>query len=319
MGAAEPRIAFWLLACCPVAFAAAVPAADAPGVAMPGSFNLSEPKPGVFVHTGRQLALDVPGHDDIANIGFIVGDKCVAVIDTGGSTRIGRELRAAVAKHTSTPVCYVINTHVHVDHVLGNAAFKNDKPSFVGNATLATAISGSKDFFVKQYAGDMDAPPSVDQVIGPDRLVEHELTLDLGGRQLVLRAWPKAHTDCDLTVYDARSGTLWTGDLLFRERLPALDGSVRGWLAALDEITLMKVRLAVPGHGLVTRDLAAAIVPERRYLRALADGVRSELKQAQPLEDAIEKVAAPEKSHWLLWDSVHPHNVVRAYEELEWQ
>jgi quinoprotein relay system zinc metallohydrolase 2 len=304
MGAAEPRIALWLL----VVFAA-----DARG-----GFNLSEPKPGIFVHAGRQLALDVPGHDDIANIGFIVGKKCVAVIDTGGSVNIGRELRAAVGKHTSLPVCYVINTHVHVDHVLGNAAFRIDKPIFVGHALLADAIGRSRDFFVKEYAGDLAAPPSADQVIGPDRLVEHELALDLGGRHLSLRAWPRAHTDCDLTVYDTQTNTLWTGDLLFRERLPALDGSVKGWLAALDQLAGMKVALAVPGHGPPTRDLASAIIPERRYLQALVDGVRSELSQSKPLEDAIEQVAAAEKSDWVLWDKVHPHNVVRAYQELEW-
>jgi quinoprotein relay system zinc metallohydrolase 2 len=313
MGAAESRVALGLLACwplaCPLAFAADARA----------GFNLSEPMPGVFVHAGRQLALDVPGHDDIANIGFIVGEKCVAVVDTGGSMRIGRELRAAVAEHTSLPICYVINTHAHVDHVLGNAAFKKDDPSFVGHRALPDAIARSRDFFVKEYGGDMDSPPGAEQVIGPDRLVEHELTLDLGRRKLDLLAWPKAHTDCDLTVYDADSGTLWTGDLLFRGRLPALDGSLKGWLAALDVLAGMKVTLVVPGHGAPTRDLASAIVPERRYLRALQDGVRSEISQARPLQDAIEHVASAEKSHWLLWDSVHPHNVVRAYEEIEWE
>jgi quinoprotein relay system zinc metallohydrolase 2 len=309
MGVSESRIAIWLLAC-PAAFAANTQ----------GVFTLSEPAPGVFVHIGRQLPLDVPGHDDIANIGFIVGRQCVAVIDTGGSLRIGRELRAAVLKHTSLPICYVINTHVHVDHVLGNAAFKFDKPSFVGNAALVDAIARSRGFFVQQYAGDMDSPASVEQVIGPDRVVEHELTLDLGGgRHLALRAWPTAHTDCDLTIYDTETGTLWTGDLLFRERLPALDGSVKGWLTALDELARMRVKLAVPGHGPVARDLAAAILPERRYLQALEDGVRDELSLAKPLDDAIAHVAAAEKSHWALWDSVHPHNVVRAYEELEWE
>jgi quinoprotein relay system zinc metallohydrolase 2 len=308
MGVVEARIAIGLLAC-PLAFAADVRE----------GFNLSEPRPGVFVHIGRPLALDVPGHDDIANIGFIVGDECVAVIDTGGSVSIGRELRAAVGKHTSLPICYVINTHVHVDHVLGNAAFKNDRPSFVGHAALVDAISRSRDFFVKEYASDMDSPPTADQVVGPDRLVERELTLDLGGRQLALRAWPKAHTDCDVTIYDAKTGTLWAGDLLFRERLPALDGSVKGWLSALDELNGLKVKLAVPGHGPITRDLAAAIIPERRYLQSLVDGIRGELAQSKPLEDAIEHVASAEKPHWVLWNNVHPHNVVRAYQELEWE
>ena len=74
MGAAESRIAcaIWLLAGSPAL--AAQP---------PDGFNLNEVKPGVFVHLGRQLPLDVPGHDDIANIGFIAGGKCVAIIDSG--------------------------------------------------------------------------------------------------------------------------------------------------------------------------------------------------------------------------------------------
>jgi quinoprotein relay system zinc metallohydrolase 2 len=325
MGAAEPRIASGPHACltalvhsialacsfahlCPPAFAADTP----------GNFNLSEPAPGVFVHLGNPLALDAPGHDDIANIGFITGEKCVAVVDTGGSVRVGRELREAVRKHTSLPICYVINTHVHVDHVLGNAAFSGDGPTFAGNAALPAAMARSRDFFVKQYADDMDSPASAAQVIGPDRLVEHELTLDLGDRPLVLRAWPKAHTDCDLTIFDARTGTLWTGDLLFRDRLPALDGSIKGWLAVLDQLAQLKAKLAIPGHGPLARSLASAIVPERRYLQALMDGVRGEIAAGKPMEDAIQHVAAAEKSRWLLWDEVHPHNVVRAYEELEW-
>jgi quinoprotein relay system zinc metallohydrolase 2 len=309
MGAAKARIAICLLAC-PLAFAAD---------ALPAGFNLSEPAPGVFVHLGRQLALDVPGHDDIANIGFIVGAKCVAVIDSGGSVSVGRELRAAIVKRTSLPICYVINTHVHVDHVLGNAAFIQDKPSFVGNSTLADAIARSRAFFVQEYSADLNAAPSGVQVIGPDRLVEQELSLDLGGRTLALRAWPKAHTDSDLTAFDPQTGTLWTGDLLFRERLPALDGSLTGWLAALDQLTKIKARLAVPGHGSMTRDPPAAIREERRYLQALADGVRAELVRNESIEHAILHVAASEHAHWLLWDKVHPHNVVRASQEAEWQ
>jgi quinoprotein relay system zinc metallohydrolase 2 len=280
---------------------------------------LSEAAPGVYVHLGRPLSLDAPGHDDIANIGFVVGRKCVAVIDTGGSVRIGRELRAAIRARTRLPVCYVIDTHVHVDHVLGNLAFKEDAPSFVGHAALAEEIVRNRPFFLEKYAADLGAPPSADMVIGPDRLVERELTLDLGDRQLRLRAWPKAHTDCDLTVLDERTATLWTGDLVFRGRLPALDGSLTGWLAVLDELGASKVKLVVPGHGPPTRDLARAIAPERAYLRALADGVRRELAHGDSMQDAIANVALDQKGAWLLWDDVHPRNVARAYQELEWE
>ena len=275
--------------------------------------------PGLYVHRGAQLPLDAPGHDDIANIGFIVGDRCVAVIDTGGSVRIGRALRATVRRHTSLPICYVINTHVHVDHVLGDWAFKDDHPSFVGHASLAPAIVRNRSFFVKEYAQDLDAPPGPEQVIGPDTLVEAELTLDLGNRPLTLHAWATAHTDCDLTVYDQKTSTLWTGDLLFIERLPALDGNLVGWIAAIDRLATQRVQLVVPGHGPATAHPGAAFAHERSYLESLLQGVRRELSEGKSMQDAMLHVGAGDKSGWLLWDEVHPRNVARAYEELQWE
>jgi quinoprotein relay system zinc metallohydrolase 2 len=283
------------------------------------AFTIHEVAAGVFVHLGRQLALDAPGHDDIANIGFILGQRCVAVIDTGGSVRIGRALHAAIRRRTRLPICYVINTHVHVDHVLGNAAFRQERPKFVGHSALAAAMARSRDFFLQHYAADLDQPASAAQIVAPDTPVEQTLELDLGGRHLQLRAWPLAHTDCDLTVFDDASGTLWTGDLLFRDRLPAVDGSASGWLTVIDELARLQVVRAVPGHGPVSTDLPSALEPERRYLRALIDGVHDELAQGGSMQHAIAHVAMAEMPNWLLWDSTHARNVARVYEQMEWE
>jgi quinoprotein relay system zinc metallohydrolase 2 len=289
--------------------------------AISADFHVTEIAPGVFVHSGRPLALDVPGHDDIANIGFIVGKRCVAVIDTGGSVRIGRALRAVIREHTGLPVCYVINTHVHVDHVLGNAAFIQERPQFLGHALLADALARSRPVFLSSYADDLDAPATAAQIIGPDRSVPlgSDVDLDLGGRRITLHAWPKAHTDCDLSVYDVATGTLWTGDLLFVRRTPAVDGSVKGWLAVIDTLAAMHVQRLVPGHGDVSRDPATAFGPERRYLQALLDGVRAEIAQGKPLQDALRDLNPVGKTDWLLWDATHPRNVARVYQELEWE
>jgi len=283
-------------------------------------FAVTSLAPDVFVHPGKQLALDVPGHDDIANLGFVVGSRCVAVVDSGGSVRIGRALRAAIRERTNLPVCYVINTHGHVDHVLGNAAFRDDHPKFVGHAELPAALARSRALFLRDYAGDFDAPASPDQVIAPDLLVSGTLDLDLGNRVLKLKAWDKAHTDSDLTVFDESSQTLFAGDLLFRERIPALDGSARGWLEAIESLAGMTVAHVVPGHGpLGSSDLRAAFEPERRYLRALVDDVRAAIVDGKSLSDAVAQVAAGGRSRWLLWDTAHVHNVTRAYQELEWE
>jgi glyoxylase-like metal-dependent hydrolase (beta-lactamase superfamily II) len=143
--------------------------------------------------------------------------------------------------------------------------------------------------------------------------------LELGHRRLHLRAWPKAHTDCDLTVFDERSATLWTGDLLFRDRLPAVDGSVEGWLAVIDQLSGLKVSRAVPGHGPVTADLAAALQPQRRCLHALLDGVRDELARGESMQHAIAHVASSEMPNWLLWDDTHARNVTHVYQQMEWE
>jgi quinoprotein relay system zinc metallohydrolase 2 len=293
--------------------------AAAAGAAGAEALTTSAIAPGVFVHEGRQLTLDAPGHDDIANLGFVVGSRCVAVIDSGGSVRTGRALRAAIRARTPLPVCYVINTHVHVDHVLGNAAFKDDHAKFVGHVRLAAALARSRQLFLREYAGDLDGPPSAEQIIAPDIAVTDTLELDLGGRKLLLQAWPKAHTDSDLTVFDETSATLFTGDLLFVGRIPAVDGSAPGWLGAIDKLAATQVRHVVPGHGPSGTDLAAALAPERRYLRSLVDGVRAAIAKGEPLSAAIESVALGERPHWLLWQTAHAHNVDRVYQELEWE
>ena len=275
---------------------------------------------GAFVHVGKTVALDAPGHDDIANVGFIVGARCVAVIDSGGSVRVGRALRAAVRAHSALPICYVINTHVHVDHVLGDAAFKDDRPQFVGHELLVQALARSREFFVKNYPADLDAPPDASQILDPTVTVApaRELQLDLGQRRLILHAWPRAHTDCDLTVFDTATATLWTGDLLFVGRTPALDGSLKGWLAVSAQLARLPAKHVVPGHGPVSSDLQRALAPQSLYLQALLEGVRAEIAQGRPLQEASRDVQ-PDHGDWQLWDQTHPRNVARAYQELEWE
>ena len=186
----------------PLALALWLLGAAANSTAIAAPFDVQQVAAGVFVHFGRPLELEAPGHDDIANIGFIVGSRCVAVIDTGGSMRVGRALLAAIRQHTQKPICFVINTHVHVDHVLGNAAFTGSHVSFIGHAALPDAIARSRLYFLQHYPEDLDSPASAGQIIAPDQRVQDNLEVDLGGRRLLLRAWPVAHTDCDLTVFD---------------------------------------------------------------------------------------------------------------------
>src|SRR5690554_159779 len=193
-----------------------------------GEYVLHSVSEGVYYHQGSHEDATLDNIGAIANVGFIVGEQCVAVIDSGGSYREGELLRAAIHQRTSLPVCYVINTHVHPDHILGNAAFKADKPKFVGHEKLPAAMASREQHFAKQFSEILGTAYEGAEFIRADTLVSSDspLELDLGNRPIVLTAYSTAHTDHDLTVFDVNTKTLWTGDLLFVERVPALDGSI---------------------------------------------------------------------------------------------
>jgi quinoprotein relay system zinc metallohydrolase 2 len=274
---------------------------------------------GVYVHHGQHLDISEGYQGDICNISFIVGEKGVAVIDTGGNLQVGTQLRAAIKKITSLPILYVINTHVHPDHIFGNAAFTQDRPQFVGHEKLANAMELRRETYARintKYMGDAAKGA---EIIKPDVEVKDQLNLELGGRTLTLQAHPPAHTNTDLTVLDSLSNTLWTGDLLFIERTPVIEGDIKGFIAAIDRLKTVKAERVVPGHGPVGQDWLAALDNEQRYLNVLLADIRQAIKKSQSMETAMDQAAAAEQKNWQLFEITNRRNINTLYPALEWE
>jgi quinoprotein relay system zinc metallohydrolase 2 len=280
--------------------------------------SVNQIAPGVYVHWGVQEYSDTKNHGAIANIGFIVGDKCVAVIDSGGNPEQGKALKNAIDKVTGKPVCYVINTHVHPDHIYGNSAFKATGAKFVGHDKLARAMATRSDYYLQQAPELLGITLTQADFIPPDIAVSGEQELDLGGRILKLTAHQPAHTDNDLSVYDVQTDTLWLSDLLFIEHIPTLDGSLKGWLAELAKLESKSFNYVIPGHGPLVTDWPASMQAEKTYLQALLLDVKQAIKNGVYLEDAVKTIGQGGNSHWKLFDQFHKRNVSKAYAELEW-
>jgi quinoprotein relay system zinc metallohydrolase 2 len=282
------------------------------------ALDVDEIAPGVFVHAGQIALMTADNAGDTANIGFIVGREAVAVIDSGGSVRIGRQLHAAVRQRTDLPIRYVITTHGHPDHMFGHAAFAEDGAIFVGHRNLPQALARRGPFYLDAFRRLL-GNALIDEVrlIAPTRLVESDTTLDLGGRTLVLKAWPTAHSDNDLTVLDGTTGTLFAGDLVFSGHIPVVDGSLRGWLGLLDLLADLAAQRVVPGHGVIG-DWPAAITNQRRYLQRLDVDIRAMIARGAPLR-AAQQAGASEAPAWQLFDDYHARNATAAWSEIEWE
>jgi quinoprotein relay system zinc metallohydrolase 2 len=275
---------------------------------------------GDYVHFG-QVALTTPDNaGDIANLGVIVGQDAVAIVDTGGSVAVAQRLLRAVQGITDKPVRYVINTHDHPDHIFGNAAFGSGA-TFVGHHNLPAALARRGTYYLRSFREQLgeDAIEAV-RIVPPTLLVDTETTLDLGGRRLRLTAWtPAAHTDCDLTVLDEATGVLFAGDLVFLQHVPVVDGSLTGWLSDLPRLAQLPATIVVPGHGRQVAPWPQALDDERRYLNVLAQDARRLIAAGMPLARAVPDIGHSEQQRWQLFDDYNPRNATTAFSELEWE
>jgi quinoprotein relay system zinc metallohydrolase 2 len=279
--------------------------------------TVQEIAPGVYVRPGHDAV--VFEGENVANVGFIVGARCVAVIDSGGSESEGRALQRAIAQVTDRTVCYVIDTHAHPDHMFGNKVFADAGATVVGHVRLARALAQRAPTYLERASAQSGHTLTNGDLVVPTTTVSDTLELDLGDRLLHLSAHRTAHTDNDLTIYDVQTRTLWLGDLLFVGHVPVLDGSINGWVEELQALTGVAAARAVPGHGPPSVPWPQSAEDTLRYLTVLRDDLRQRIAAGASLRSAQENAGYTEASRWQLFDRYHARNVAAAYAELEWE
>ena len=239
------------------------------GRAETAALPVTEIASGIFVHNGVHEEASAANEDAIANIGFIIGDEAVAVVDPGGSFAEGSALRAAIRADTDKPIRYVILTHVHPDHILGAAAFRDDHPDFVGHAKLPGALAQRGDYYLRRLHSALGDEANGTEIVPPTVLVSDKLDLDLGHRRLTLQAHgPRP-------VKFAWSNFVWrSGDDSDLEPNPVV--RLRHRLPPRNDIRMAKV--AVPAKAVTDRkfEISAWICYEVGKSWAEADGDTAE-------------------------------------------
>ena len=284
------------------------------------SFNLEEVADKIYVHFGFQEDANKINKGDISNIGFIVGDKSILVIDTGGTPSIGEALYKKINDISDLPISYVVITHSHPDHYFGTNVFINESIDIIGHSKLQRSLDANFEFYKNLQlvnTRDQSVKEFKNFEITKFVNVDKNLTIDLGNRIVEIKAWQSGHTDNDLSIFDKKTKTLWTENIFVR-RTPSIRASVKGWKKNLEETNKMDINLIIPGHGPVKKK-NEALEPMLSYFNRLIDNTRKFHKNNLSLSKAIETFPSKNLENWLLYNIYHPSNITKVYTELEWE
>ncbi|MEE2695207.1 MAG: quinoprotein relay system zinc metallohydrolase 2 [Pseudomonadota bacterium] len=284
------------------------------------SFSIEEVANGVYVHKGLHDDSNKKNEGDIANIGFIVGEKSIMVIDTGSTTKIGNLLLQKIKKTSNLPISHIVITHSHPDHFFGTEAFYTPSVKIVGHEKLNRSLISNFEFYrdLQFNTIGIDSIKKT-KLIQANQIIKTGKTLkiDLGDRLVEVRAWRSGHTDNDLSVFDIKTKTFWSENI-FVERIPSIRANIKGWRENLEEILRMDINLIVPGHGKVSQK-NEAIKPMIDYFNRLIKEIRDLHKENKSLKESLDQVSKENPENWILFDDYHYTNITKVYTELEWE
>lgn len=256
--------------------------------------------------------------NETANAGFVATERGAVVIDTLDKPAHGRQLAAAIKSRINQPVCLVINTHHHYDHIFGNQAF--DAP-VVAHHSLSKELAkaAAQDLMPVSIAAWVSAHPQdrwlADELelVTPNLLFQRRMLLEFPPVRMVVQHLG-GHTP-DTSIVDLPGeGLLFAGDLIFEGRVPFLrQANFDRLLKALRALERLGARTIVPGHGQVC-DMGY-VVRFRDYVEELLEKIQDLMTRGWEKGDILDSDQLPD---W--WTDDRPEllraNVARAYDEL---
>jgi glyoxylase-like metal-dependent hydrolase (beta-lactamase superfamily II) len=247
------------------------------------SYKVTEVAAGIYMLEGE-------GGFVGGNMSLSIGADGVVLIDDG-MPPLTEKLMAEIGKLTDDPVDFLINTHVHGDHVGGNEAFGKKGATIVAHDKLRQRLVTDG---MPGPSGNVPAPKDALPIV----TFSYSLTFHLNGREAFVFHVDKAHTDGDAVIYFPDDNIIHAGDAMFNSLFPYIDldngGNVDGFIAAQERILSMSddATQIIPGHGPLAdkQDLQAAVDMLKdsfARVRALVEAGQSEeeILAANPLAD----------------------------------
>lgn len=240
-----------------------------------------------------------------SNAGFVVTADGVVVFDTLGTPALGQALIAAIRRVTPLPIRRVILSHYHADHYYGNQAFEAVGAEIWAHEA-GRGVTTADDSLARLAQRRRDLFPWVDdatRLVDADRWLsfgaDGELSFSFGGLRMRVFDVSGAHSPQDIMLWVEDDGVLYAGDLFFTGRLPYVVGAdTRAWLQAMDRVATVQPRVAVPGHGAPSQQVAQDLALTRDYLRFLRQAMARAVDEMTDFDQAYDSV------DWSAWQKL---------------
>ncbi|MFO7593716.1 MAG: MBL fold metallo-hydrolase [Pseudomonadota bacterium] len=241
-----------------------------------------------------------------SNSAFVVTDEGLLVFDTGSSETIGKALLQTIRRVSDAPIKWVINSHSHGDHWLGNGAFSGENPEEVIASDVAIEMmkEGGHDWIARFANMSGGATGEFEPVPATDAVVE-AMEREFGGVKVQILFADNSHSPGDIVFWLPQKKVLLTGDTMYTQRPPAtFDSNVQGWITFLERASRLDAKVVVPGHGPVAG--AESITQLQDYFETLwnlvAEGYEAGKMDYEIAEDVKEKMARFEEPYPGLYD-----------------
>jgi 2-keto-4-pentenoate hydratase/2-oxohepta-3-ene-1,7-dioic acid hydratase in catechol pathway/glyoxylase-like metal-dependent hydrolase (beta-lactamase superfamily II) len=265
-----------------------------------------------------------------SNAGLVAGNGASLLVDTLFDLALTREMLAAMRPITDhAPITDAVITHSNGDHTHGNqlldtsvriiAATGTAEEIAHGMAPEMLAMTQTADLgpVATKYARDRFGHFDFSGITlrNADHTFDHELALEVGGRQVHLLNLGPAHTAADTVVHVPDAGVLFAGDLLFIGCTPIVwAGPIANWVAACDTMIALDAPTVVPGHGPVTDPDGIRAV--RGYFVHVAEAAEAAHRRGLSFAEAADTIDLGEYATWLDAERVVV-NVYQRYRELD--
>jgi len=252
------------------------------------------------------------------NLGFVVSDAGVLVINTGPSARVARALHAAIRKISAQPVKWVVNVNSQNHYWHGNGYFKSQGATILASKEAERVMRemGAQQLEANKALLKEKADGTV--LTYPTELITDRRELKLGKTAVQLLHFGPAHTPGDLVVWLPQQKILFAGDIVYTERLLAVIpiSNATGWIQAFDKLVALNPKMIVPGHGRPTA-IEAARRDTRDYLSFLRAEAKRILDAGGSLQDAVEKVDQSRFRSLANFDLLALRNMNQVFQEVE--